>query len=71
MGAKSAAMDDIRQVIRLNRDGFSNYAIEEHTAISIPTIRKYLRRLEHAIISAAEALKMDDASLAVTLLNRA
>lgn len=70
MAAKSTAMEDIRQIIRLNRDGFSNYAIAEHTGCSLPTIRKYLRRLEEASLSAAEALKMDDSSLSDCLFTR-
>jgi hypothetical protein len=37
MGAKPKAMEDIKAVIRLHRDGFSNYAINEYTGISLPT----------------------------------
>ena len=37
MGAKPKAMEEIRSVIRLHKDGFSNYAISEHTGISLPT----------------------------------
>ena len=68
MAAKPTAMDDIRQILRLNRDGFSNYAIAELTGCSLPTIRKYLRRLEEAAVSAAEALKMDDSTLSDYIL---
>jgi transposase len=57
-------------ILRLNRDGFSNYAIAEHTGCSLPTIRKYLRRLDDAGISPADALKMDDIALSDCLLNK-
>lgn len=51
MGAKPKAMEEIRSVIRLCKDGFSNYAINEHTGISLPTIRKYLNRLKEVDVS--------------------
>ena len=60
MGAKPKAMEEIRSVIRLNKEGFSNYAINEHTGISLPTIRKYLNRLKQVDLSAEELLALDD-----------
>lgn len=63
MGAKPKAMEDIRSVIRLHRDGFSNYAINEHTGISLPTIRKYLRRLQDGELSAEQVLSLDNKTL--------
>lgn len=59
MGAKPKAMEEIRSVIRLHKDGFSNYAINEHTGISLPTIRKYLTRLKEVDLSAEELLALD------------
>jgi transposase len=63
MGAKPKAMEDIKAVIRLNRDGFSNYAINEYTGISLPTIRKYLRKLKQANLSPEQALSLDGKTL--------
>lgn len=63
MGAKPKAMEEIKTVIRLHRDGFSNYAIQERTGISLPTIRKYLRRLKEVELFAEEALKLDHKTL--------
>lgn len=60
MGAKPKAMEDIRSVIRLHKDGFSNYAINEHTGISLPTIRKYLNRLKELGITGEQLLAMDN-----------
>lgn len=60
MGAKPKAMEDIRSVIRLHKDGFSNYAINEHTGISLPTIRKYLSRLKGLDFSAEQLLALDN-----------
>lgn len=63
MGAKPKAMEEIRSVIRLNKEGFSNYAINEHTGISLPTIRKYLNRLKQVDLSAEELLALDAQAL--------
>lgn len=60
MGAKPKAMEDIRSVIRLHNDGFSNYAINEHTGISLPTIRKYLNRLKELDFTAGQLLALDN-----------
>lgn len=60
MGAKPKAMEDIRSVIRLHKDGFSNYAIHEHTGISLPTIRKYLNRLRELDFTGEQLLAMDN-----------
>ena len=59
MGAKPKAMEDIRSVIRLHKDGFSNYAINEHTGISLPTIRKYLNRVKQVDYTLEELLSLD------------
>ncbi|MGN6214531.1 hypothetical protein [Parafilimonas sp.] len=56
-------MEEIRSVIRLYKDGFSNYAINEHTGISLPTIRKYLNRLKEADVSLEELLTMSSEML--------
>lgn len=63
MGAKPKAMEEIRSVIRLHKDGFSNYAINEHTGISLPTIRKYLNRLKQVDFSLDELLALDAETL--------
>lgn len=63
MGAKPKAMEEIRSVIRLCKDGFSNYAINEHTGISLPTIRKYLNRLKEVDVSMEELLAMNSEML--------
>lgn len=60
MGAKPKAMEDIRSVIRLHKDGFSNYAINEHTGISLPTIRKYLNRLKELDFTGEQLLALDN-----------
>lgn len=60
MGAKPKAMEDIRSVIRLHKDRFSNYAINEHTGISLPTIRKYLSRLKELDFTWEQLLAMDN-----------
>lgn len=56
-------MEDIRSVIRLHGDGFSNYAINEHTGISLPTIRKYLNRLKEVNCPLEELLSLDNKAL--------
>ncbi len=63
MGAKPKAMEDIRSVIRLHQDGFSNYAIQEHTGISLPTIRKYLNRLKEVDYTLEALLALDNKTL--------
>ena len=63
MGAKPKAMEEIRSVIRLHKDGFSNYAINEHTGISLPTIRKYLKRLKEVGFNAEVLLALDAETL--------
>jgi transposase len=63
MGAKPKAMEDIKAVIRLHRDGFSNYAIQEYTGISLPTIRKYLNKVKQQDITADQVLALDDKAL--------
>lgn len=63
MGAKPKAMEEIRSVIRLHKNGFSNYAISEHTGISLPTIRKYFNRLKQVNLSPEELLSLDSATL--------
>jgi transposase len=63
MGAKPKAMEDIKAIIRLSRDGFSNYAINEYTGISLPTIRKYLKVIKQASLTADQALTLDDKAL--------
>lgn len=63
MGAKPKAMEDIRSVIRLHKDGFSNYAINEHTGISLPTIRKYLNRLKELDFTGEQLLALNNQML--------
>lgn len=63
MGAKPKAMEDIKAVIRLHRDGFSNYAINEHTGISLPTIRKYLKRIKEVDCPLEQLLSLDNQAL--------
>ena len=63
MGAKPKAMEDIRSVIRLHKDGFSNYQINEHTGISLPTIRKYLNRVKQLDLGLEELLSLENKTL--------
>jgi hypothetical protein len=58
-GAKPKAMEDISNVNRLHMDGFSNYAINQHTDISLPTIRKYLNRVRERDFADEQLLAMD------------
>ena len=70
MGAKPKAMEDIRSVIRLHKDGFYNYAIHEHTGTSLPTIRKYLSRLKKLDFSAEQLLVLDNQLLSQSVFPR-
>lgn len=63
MGAKPKAMEEIRSVIRLHKGGFSNYAINEHTGISLPTIRKYLNRVKELDFTCEQLLALDNQML--------
>jgi len=40
MAAKALAMEQLKQILRLRRDGFSIKAIVRHTGISRPTVKK-------------------------------
>jgi hypothetical protein len=51
MAAKAILMEQLKQILRLQRDGFSINAIVRHTGISWPTIKKYLTRIENAVNS--------------------
>jgi len=69
MAAKAILMEQLKQILRLQRDGFSINAIVRHTGISWPTVKKYLTRIENAVDDTAETAGLSDKELSVAVYN--
>src|SRR5215831_10454682 len=65
MAAKALAMEQLKQILRLRRDGFSIKAIVRHTGISRPTVKKYLAKISGSGVDSDEAVSFNNAELSV------
>lgn len=63
MAAKALAMEQLKQILRLRRDGFSIKAIVRHTGISRPTVKKYLSKINQSGVDTDEAVCFNNAEL--------
>ena len=69
MAAKAILMEQLKQILRLQRDGFSINAIVRHTGISWPTIKKYLTRIQNAVIDDADTAGLSNKELSAAVYN--
>ena len=68
MAAKALAMEQLKQILRLRRDGFSIKAIVRHTGISRPTVKKYLSKINRTGIDRDEAVSFNDNELSLLVV---
>ena len=69
MAAKAILMEQLKQILRLQRDGFSINAIVRHTGVSWPTIKKYLTRIQNAVIDDADTAGLSNKELSAAVYN--
>jgi transposase len=67
MAAKALAMEQLKQILRLRRDGFSIKAIVRHTGISRPTVKKYLSKIKGSGVDSDEAACFNNAELSALM----
>jgi len=67
MAAKALAMEQLKQILRLRRDGFSIKAIVRHTGISRPTVKKYLSKIKDSGVDSDEAACFNNAELSAVM----
>ena len=70
MAAKAIHMEQLKQVLRLHRDGFSINAIVQHTGISWPTVKKYLVRIQNTLSEDWEKEVLSDHELSAAVYNQ-
>jgi transposase len=64
MAAQTITMEHIKQILRLKKDGFSIKAIARLIDISLPTVKKYLRRIIDASHGVKDLSQISDDVLA-------
>ena len=69
MAAKAILMEQLKQILRLRRDGFSIKAIVRQTGISRPTVKKYLARIKDTVIDESDLPAPDSKTLSKTAYN--
>lgn len=69
MTAKAIEMEQLKQILRLQRDGFSINAIVRHTGISRPTVKKYLTLINNAIPDNMDETGLDEKALSMAVYN--
>ena len=69
LAAKAIQMEQLKQILRLQRDGFSINAIVRHTGISWPTVKKYLARIKDAAIDDNDLATLNSKELSKTVYN--
>ena len=69
MAAKAIHMKQLKQILRLQRDGFSINAIVRHTGISWPTVKKYLVLVQNALSDDQEKEVLNDKELSEAVYN--
>ena len=67
MAAKAIQIEQLKQILRLQRDGFSINA--SHTGISWPTVKKYLARIKDAAIDDNDLATLNSKELSKTVYN--
>ena len=68
MAAKPIAMEQLKQVLSLYKEGQSIKGIVRLTGLSRNTVRSYLARMQEEVVN--EAVKQTDAALAATFYNQ-
>jgi transposase len=69
MAAKAIHMKQLKQILRLHRDGFSINEIVRHTGISWPTVKKYLLRVQNVLSEDLEKEILNDKDLSAAVYN--